>query len=835
MNLFENILKQVNPQAKQAFSQTWQVLWQAFKPAIDTWSQVINWWMKAIQPSIDVVSNIGQSIVQPVQNTIKQAGKLKKANQFLQDKWVSFDDLTALAESEWVSKDEVASFLKSTGLRVQGMETYQEPIQTQEAPNPSLWIVGSIKEWAIGAVRAWEQIPSIIWNSLWFAWNVIGSWLDYITPWLGTWAKQLGQDLQDIGNQVTNAGMTDGWSNQLTQNQIDARKTWGQLALTAPIGGGYLAWSKWLLSLAWRSWLVWAGFGWAQAIVDNWSQTTAWDIAKWAVQWWVTGAIAWPILWKVVAPIIGRVAGKSMKYGTALVKWGTEWLWKSISRDLSAIPAWIQSKAEAISTRANRFNGLDEEKFTKQIWETPGQFAVSRGMTDVWDDAVVKANQNYQQSIKEADKSFSAIEWNFSTKWQKDDIVWELIRANKAKMEAQPRNPDANKTSYLFNKYESGQWLTMSEINDAKRIYQRNHTYTYDQLGSNEAKNSKYLQDAVREWQFKTAKENWLTNIAHINRNTKAWKMYADSLAKKLNRSQANNEFWITDWIALSGGTPENIALFLWKKALQSKYVKSGIIKTLGKQTKPSIIEWSNVWIKQTNFQKNVNRGVLPNMSNVGGESLVRPSWLLPAWSKEALKAQEEAILRRQEKKESTEQAKKILKAEQAKSDAMKSPDITGKSIIRRNESPSTASLAPSKTLIPKKETSIAKKEAIKPSQVKPVEKTTKPTKTYEEYAFDAFSHYMKTEPIKFEKQMPVWSLWNPKKNEIFIYVPRDKAWVLDYLRKKDFVQDAQEAWNKVYRITLKKSDVDSFIDVNKSAKSPNPPLPTENSKTLDS
>lgn len=62
-------------------------------------------------------------------------------------------------------------------------------------------------------------------------------------------------------------------------------------------------------------------------------------------------------------------------------------------------------------------------------------------------------------------------------------------------MELQPRNPDANKARQLFNKYESGEGLTMSEINEAKRIYQRNHTYTYEQLASNEARNSKYLQD----------------------------------------------------------------------------------------------------------------------------------------------------------------------------------------------------------------------------------------------------------------------------------------------------------------------------------------------------
>ena len=61
----------------------------------------------------------------------------------------------------------------------------------------------------------------------------------------------------------------------------------------------------------------------------------------------------------------------------------------------------------------------------------------------------------------------------------------------------------------------------MSEINEAKRIYSRNHKYSYEQLQSDQAKNSKYLQDAVREKQFQIAQENGLTNLAEINRETK--------------------------------------------------------------------------------------------------------------------------------------------------------------------------------------------------------------------------------------------------------------------------------------------------------------------------
>lgn len=48
----------------------------------------------------------------------------------------------------------------------------------------------------------------------------------------------------------------------------------------------------------------------------------------------------------------------------------------------------------------------------------------------------------------------------------------------------------------------------MSEINEAKRIHARNHTYSYEQRTSNEARNASDIQNDIRDWQFQTAKEN---------------------------------------------------------------------------------------------------------------------------------------------------------------------------------------------------------------------------------------------------------------------------------------------------------------------------------------
>lgn len=133
----------------------------------------------------------------------------------------------------------------------------------------------------------------------------------------------------------------------------------------------------------------------------------------------------------------------------------------------------------------------------------------------------------------------------------------------------------------------------MSEINEIKRLYSNNYKYSFVDAGSESALRSRNLQDAVRKWQFKVAEENGLTNLKEINKTTQGWKTFADSLSKKIQGSSGNNAVSLTDWIALSGGSPENIALYLGKKLASSDTVKRGAIKLFSKKTKPSIIQAS--------------------------------------------------------------------------------------------------------------------------------------------------------------------------------------------------------------------------------------------------
>ena len=70
-------------------------------------------------------------------------------------------------------------------------------------------------------------------------------------------------------------------------------------------------------------------------------------------------------------------------------------------------------KAADISTRANRLNALDEQKFTDMTGETVGEYLTKRGANTVGEDTVEVATKRFGESLDEADKGFDAITGNF--------------------------------------------------------------------------------------------------------------------------------------------------------------------------------------------------------------------------------------------------------------------------------------------------------------------------------------------------------------------------------------------------------------------------------------
>lgn len=235
------------------------------------------------------------------------------------------------------------------------------------------------------------------------------------------------------------------------------------------------------------------------------------------------------------------------------------------------------------------------------------------------------AAQKFDESIKEADKGFATIEGNFRYQGGSDDAVKLAMEEMIPKLESR-RSADANKISRYLKKYNE-EGLTMSEINDLKRVYQRTNKFTYEQSQTDAAHRATSILDDIRGWQFRTAAENGFDNVADINKTTQAYKFIADNLDKKLSRSRANNAVSITDWISLSGGTPANLALFAGKKLLSTDAAKELAIRTLAKQEKAGIVSSDIEAINKNNLlKKNASTASVSDIGMMfGGKSMVKP------------------------------------------------------------------------------------------------------------------------------------------------------------------------------------------------------------------
>jgi len=585
-------------------------IWSISQPSLDTW---------IIQPpKLDIdTSSLPQNKPEWAKNLFSDEQNIydQMITDWLDDttaRWLIGKKrktlLTEISQEEWkVLSQMITDWLDS--------ETAAKVVRENRYKNLPLWKKALKVPFDVSVWATWLATEQV--------WNL----LDFTTGWQFDFKKQW-EEARMIWKRTT-------WDSLAAKTWEVVLWAWEMMAIWPKKIASTMKWRTVQWAIVW--WAIWA---WSP-ILEKWADVTPWEIVKWWAVWATIWAAATPILEKAVAPIIWKTIQKVWKYWKAWIKWWAKGAWKSIVRDIkrpfTEIKAkWIApEKAASLSTKANRFNAKDIEDFKRITWETPGEFATKRWMTKVWDEAVEEATSLYRKSMSEADDALKMIDWNFKIKkWP--DYLWEMLNDLEWRL-IKTIWPWSRKVKLLNKKYNT-QWLSMSEINKIKRLYSRNFKYSWLEAGWESALRSKNLQDWVRKWQFKTAWEEWLSNLKEINKTTQWWKTFADNLSKKLKRSSWNNNISLTDWVTLSWWNPSNIALFLWKKTWELTPVKRALIKTLGKQTKPSIIQANRWSILKSNIKKrnvNVDRILRDRTSGSSTPVFMKPKPLgLPEWKR---------------------------------------------------------------------------------------------------------------------------------------------------------------------------------------------------------
>lgn len=344
----------------------------------------------------------------------------------------------------------------------------------------------------------------------------------------------------------------------------------------------------------WLSKLVWTQ-EWRQVLKDRywsweWFANTmetdpVWtaDDILWVVQmfgWWklgiwsATDAIAWKAVWWVYSAIDNNLINSSNKLANNVGKYLE---YTSNSAKLTQdVKNGIKNKAwqwsENILQNQNRMTKKQQETFKQMAWEDQWKWMNDRGITDAeW------LVDYFFKSKEKVDTAMAKIKWNFTS-----EILTKVLDECVEYAE-KTESPELNKLKDLQAK-NAKWWITMSDINEVKRFYERNNKFDYLKNWTAEQTRLATNRDtALRDWQMKLAEENWLTNLKELNKETQASKFLADNATKRESGIKGNNPISLTDWIVVAQEwiTNKTLGNLVGKKVFQSAWFQKWLNRLL--------------------------------------------------------------------------------------------------------------------------------------------------------------------------------------------------------------------------------------------------------------
>lgn len=377
------------------------------------------------------------------------------------------------------------------------MRTYKNQWYSFEASRTLLenseWLANPTANW----VAKYNPKGSFLRNVIGWAWDS-ATWIwqflwNTAADIIGRTAKKLWADedrvnylVDDFKNYLEEGKIsksvkanTSSWTYKVTKWLTDlAQVVW--LEWVAKDALPWVAWKLWALRNAWLGWKVaawaieWAADMWIYNIVSE-SELPTWkDLAIWAALWW-----ALPIAWAW------------LKAGKALVK-REAWAW-----------------AEKLIEKMNKISPSKLQKFADKYWESVGKV-----MNDRWLKTRQDTYKWFDTNIEMLDNAMKTIKWNFKSQEVTDVLKENIKHANKTL--------DKKNIDRLLELQEKNarEWLSMEEVQEVKRYFEANTKFSYKTQWWDKAKRATNLDTALREWQRKIAAENWLENLAQINRET---------------------------------------------------------------------------------------------------------------------------------------------------------------------------------------------------------------------------------------------------------------------------------------------------------------------------
>jgi hypothetical protein len=236
--------------------------------------------------------------------------------------------------------------------------------------------------------------------------------------------------------------------------------------------------------------------------------------------------------------------------------------------------------SESLIANVNRINPTKRQEFRQMTGLPEEQWLRERGIIGTRETTVKQLTDNFQAIRKNVDEALEKIPGDY-----KDNRVTQVAQ-DSYEFAKNVESPEAGRMSELLKKAE-GTGLTVSEINELKRFYERNIKVGYlkDPTKTAEAVQKATNRDAaIREFLFEVADKNGFDNLRQLNKEIQANRFLADEIAGKAEGQNANNLMSLTDWVVASPGIvndPTFLAGFVGKKLFSTETVRAFAAKAL--------------------------------------------------------------------------------------------------------------------------------------------------------------------------------------------------------------------------------------------------------------
>lgn len=284
-----------------------------------------------------------------------------------------------------------------------------------------------------------------------------------------------------------------------------------------------------------------------------------------------------------VTNIAGGLSGlKAGQVGIKAATPGVKGALNGTGNGIKAAVKKITPESTEIMQRVARIPKGEQVKFEKVAGESVGSFLDRTGNYGTPEQIIERLYKDFVQSKSNADEALGTLQGTYRATPVRTALSELEGKVQRTSSPGAP-DPELSRVSELVNK-EKRIGLTMSEINEVKRIYERRVRLDY--LKSNvpeDVSRATNVDAALRDWQMTEAEKAGLTNLREINKSTQINKQLLDALGKENSGSAGNNALGLTDAILVAGGSPESIASLITKKIFSDKGVQSYVAKKLSK------------------------------------------------------------------------------------------------------------------------------------------------------------------------------------------------------------------------------------------------------------